>query len=198
MRIWWLLPWPLIFRPKESKKEPEPSCLLLLLTPILPPCQAGAGCGSAAASSLPPAPPQDICPLRASTQHPLCKYVAMPTTRQACFRLWGHRVNKSAQTPNYMEFSLLGRPTRKKCIEQDRVGPMAIIKAMEKNKGGACRWVLGKVRESLTEKRTFHQNPGGGEGAATWVPGDEHSSRGNSKGKSPAGGQCDCRRGKTG
>lgn len=55
-------------------------------------------------------------------------------------------MNKSAQTPDYMEFSLLGRQTRKKCIEQDKVSSIAIIKAMENNKGGVLRRGVGEAQ----------------------------------------------------
>lgn len=45
-------------------------------------------------------------------------------------------------------------------------------------------------RESLTEKRTFHANPEGGEEANHADPQGEHSSRGNGKGKGPEAGPC--------
>lgn len=72
-------------------------------------------------------------------------------------------MNKYAHIPASMEFSLVGRQTRKKCIVQDKVSQVAIIQdVMEKNKGDAGIRAVGEVRESLTEKGTFHEKPGGG------------------------------------
>lgn len=56
---------------------------------------------------------------------------------------------------------------------------------MHRECGGAGVLLNREGRKSLTEKRTFHANPEGGEEASHADPQGEHSSRGNSKGKGP-------------
>lgn len=46
-----------------------------------------------------------------------------------------------------------------------------------------------EVQGSFTEKKTFHQKEEVKK-QSMWMPGDKHSSRGNSKGKGPKAGPC--------